>query len=116
MRFGIGMRVCRHITNSYKDKHKGVPYDKALLLIKKDAKKRLVEVNRAHRFAVAEFVRVISQNVGGLNKAEKITGFATSELPTLNAFIMRSGYLKSIIKACEYLKPEQLKEWVEYEF
>lgn len=116
MRFGFGSQVCRHVTNSYKDKYMGVDYSEALIKIRKDAEKRLVEVNRMQKFASLEFIRVISQNIGGIDKASKISGYADAELPALTAYINKVGLLKGIIGCCKYLKPEQLKEWVEYKF
>lgn len=116
MRFGFGIQVCRHITNSYKDKYSFMPYDEALLKIRKEAEKKLVEVNRLHKFAVADFVQNISRNTGGIDTSKKITSVAEADFPRLIDAINKVGYLKGIISACKRLKPEQLQEWVEYQF
>ena len=116
LRFGFGYRVCKHITNSYKDKYEGEDFAVALIKIRKEAEKNLVEVNRTHKFWIADFVQNISRNVGGIDTAEKISAAAEDDFPKLISAIKKVGYLRGIIKACKYLKPEQLQEWVEYKF
>lgn len=116
LRFGYGHRVCRHITNSYKDKYSELDYKTALIKIRKEAEKKLVEVNREHKFAQLELVRVISRNINSLTTAEKVIGNSDKKFEYLKPMIRKVGYLKAIINACYSLTPDQLKEWAEHKF
>lgn len=115
-RFGFSYAICRHITNSYKDKYSDLDYKDGLVKIRKEAEKKLVEVNRALKFGQLELIRIVSQNIMSPKRSKEVMRGVEREISYLKPMMESAGFLKEVINSCHYLTPDELKEWVEYEF